>query len=93
MKLTVYYDGQFWVGVLEELDGGRLKAVRHIFGSEPYDWDIMNFINKQMLSCLEKANANVEVAAPIRPANPKKLAREVAKEAKKQVSLPLLKKL
>ena len=32
---------------------------------------------------MEKANANIEVHLPMRPSNPKRLARKVAKEAKK----------
>ncbi len=37
MKLTVYHDGQFWVGVVEEVVNGKLKAGRYLFGSEPKD--------------------------------------------------------
>ncbi|MBP2642998.1 MAG: hypothetical protein H6Q67_885 [Firmicutes bacterium] len=82
MKLTVYHDGQFWVGVLEEAADGKLRAARYIFGSEPYDWDVMKFVKLHMLSCLDAANANVETKIPIRPSNPKRLARQVAKEVK-----------
>lgn len=32
MKLTVYYDGQFWVGVIEVVNDGKLRAIRHLFG-------------------------------------------------------------
>ncbi len=28
MKLTVYYDGQFWVGVIEVVNDGKLRAIR-----------------------------------------------------------------
>ncbi|MBP2652190.1 MAG: hypothetical protein H6Q74_3015 [Firmicutes bacterium] len=55
MKLTVFYDGQFWVGVLEEVIDEKLKAVRYVFGSEPYDWDVMNFVNQRMLSWISRA--------------------------------------
>lgn len=30
MKLTVYYDGQFWVGVVEVVNNGKLRAFRHL---------------------------------------------------------------
>jgi len=35
MKLTIYHDGQFWVGVVEVERDGKLKAWRRVFGSEP----------------------------------------------------------
>jgi hypothetical protein len=40
MKLTIYHDGQYWVGVVEEQDQGKLKAARYIFGTEPKDEEI-----------------------------------------------------
>lgn len=83
MKLTVYHDGQYWVGVLEELVGKKLRAVRYLFGSEPYDYDVLSFVNKQMLSYISQANANIEVKVPVRPSNPKRLEREAAKETSK----------
>lgn len=34
MKLTVFFDGQFWIGVVEEVYVGKLKAGKYPFGSE-----------------------------------------------------------
>lgn len=82
MKLTVFYDGQFWVGVVEELIDGKLKAVRYVFGPEPYDWDVMKFVNHKMLLCISRTSNSVDVKIPVRPSNPKRLAREAAKEMK-----------
>ncbi len=31
MILTIYYDGQFWVGVTEIQENGRLKAYHRAF--------------------------------------------------------------
>lgn len=81
MKLTVYHDGQYWVGVLEDVVDGKLKAARYLFGAEPYDWDVMRFVNTKMLGCLNAATAQLAVKVPVRPANPKRLARQAAKEA------------
>ena len=33
--LTVYHDGQFWVGMFERIEEGRLSACRVVFGAEP----------------------------------------------------------
>ncbi|MBP2666451.1 MAG: hypothetical protein H6Q76_1431 [Firmicutes bacterium] len=83
MKLTVFYDGQFWVGVFEEIIGEKLKAVRYVFGSEPYDYNVMNFVNQRMLSYISRAGNSIDAKIPVRPSNPKRLARETAKEVKR----------
>lgn len=31
---TVYFDGQFWVGIVERIDEGGLSAARVVFGAE-----------------------------------------------------------
>ena len=39
--LTVYHDGQFWVGLAEHVEGGRYGAARIVFGAEPSDEEIL----------------------------------------------------
>lgn len=34
---TVYFNGQFWVGVLEHDDGTHVRAAQTVFGAEPTD--------------------------------------------------------
>ncbi|MBW5470813.1 DUF2992 family protein [Brevibacillus formosus] len=81
MKLTVYYDGQFWVGVVEENDNGRLKAGRHLFGSEPKDNEILEFIQKNLHEVTNKLSQEVDIKTSCdRRVNPKRLARQVARE-------------
>ncbi|WP_166241534.1 YjdF family protein [Paenibacillus turpanensis] len=83
MKLTVHYDGQYWVGIVESVNGTRLRACKHIFGSEPLDGEVMEFIQFRMLPLLETVTreASVQPLAE-RKVNPKRLARQVAKELK-----------
>lgn len=42
--LTVYHDGQFWVGLAEHVEGGRCGAARIVFGAEPSDEEILRFV-------------------------------------------------
>lgn len=35
--LTVYHDGQFWVGLAEHVEVGRYGVARIVFGAEPSD--------------------------------------------------------
>lgn len=42
--LTVYHDGQFWVGIIEHVEDGKLGAARIVFGAEPSDEEILQFV-------------------------------------------------
>ena len=48
VKLTVYFEDPFWVGVVEEQFGNHVKACRHVFGAEPKDAEVMEFVNTRM---------------------------------------------
>ncbi|KLU62456.1 hypothetical protein CEB3_c11900 [Peptococcaceae bacterium CEB3] len=85
MKLTVYYDDQFWVGVVEERVQTGLTVARHVFGSEPHDSDVLWFVNHVMLDLLTGSKPLTYDARPkVRPVNPKRLARQVSKEMRVQ---------
>jgi len=81
VKLTVFYDGQFWVGVVEEIVNGKLKAGRHLFGSEPKDQEVFAFVNTKLLDFMKglSEQLSVENRQP-RKMNPKRLARQAARE-------------
>ncbi|CAI6252172.1 hypothetical protein NRS6120_07000 [Bacillus subtilis] len=55
MKLTIYYDGQFWVGVVEVVNNGKLRAFRHLFGKEPRDSEVLEFVHNQLLNMMAQA--------------------------------------
>jgi len=85
MNLTVFYDGQFWVGVIERVTEEGLFASRHIFGAEPRDEEILEFV----LNDLGKIIDRQTVAIPIeekrkKRVNPKRLAREAARQMKEE---------
>lgn len=81
MRLTVYFDGQFWVGVAEDTDFDPPVVVRHIFGSEPLDAEIVRFVNGPMFTLLAGAalasSANqARVDNVVRSKSPKRRVRE-----------------
>lgn len=43
-KLTVFFEDPFWVGVFEKLDEGLLETSRVVFGAEPKDAELFDFI-------------------------------------------------
>lgn len=85
MKLTVFYDGQFYVGIIEMVSGNTLKAYRYVFGAEPKDQEILEFVNKDLLKWIEKFDQKgitIKNGVP-KKVNPKRLQRMVAKEMEK----------
>jgi len=81
MKLTVFYDGQYWVGVVEESTEGKLRAGRFIFGSEPKDQEVIQFIYTKLLDFMDGLSEEVELGHQLtRKINPKRLARMAARE-------------
>lgn len=40
--LTVYHDGQFWVGLAEHVEDGRYGAARIVFGDAPHETGLVD---------------------------------------------------
>ncbi|AUO13493.1 YjdF family protein [Priestia megaterium] len=85
MSLTIYHDGQFWVGIIEVVEGGKLKAFRYVFGPEPKDTEVLDFIYDRLLEVInQSAHAGIDVKIKSnKKVNPKRLQRQVAKERNK----------
>lgn len=97
-QFTLYFDGRFWVGVLEHHElrhGGdaisraiTVWAARHVFGAEPSDVELYDFLLTHGGALIDRAAVSPPVPAsrPVgssmtpRP-NPKRTARQAAKEA------------
>jgi len=77
--LTVYHDGQFWVGMFERVEGGKLCACRVVFGAEPSNEEIQELIVKRCRR-LRFTEPVASGSAPKVVANPKRRAREAARE-------------
>ena len=97
-QFTLFFDGRFWVGVLELHErrrgaeandqGGTVRAARHVFGAEPSDVELYDFLLTHGGALIDRAAASppVPVSRPVdssstpRP-NPTRAARQAAKEA------------
>lgn len=91
MKLTVYFDGQFWVGVVEEEYHQSLRVARHIFGAEPKDTEVLAFVNRNLPGLLDLSAEDLaqpsagRIATPaVAKINPKRRARQAAAEVQAQ---------
>ena len=79
--LTVYHDGQFWVGMAEHVEDGRYGVARIVFGAErPMRRSCSSLsANGEKLSFF--GDDPVETSKPAK--NPKRRAREAAKALKR----------
>lgn len=86
---TVFFDGSLWMGVLEVTDdSGAVRAARHVFGAEPSDAELWEFIATCANSLFDRAFAAPAVEASERrprtaARNPKRLARQAAREQRR----------
>ena len=80
-KLTVYFEGPFWVGVFERIENGKLSAAKVTFGAEPKDYEVYEFILKHYYDL----RFSPAVATVVREAkqNPKRMQRDIKKSLAK----------
>lgn len=78
--LTVYHDGQFWVGLAEHVEDGRYGVARIVFGAEPSDEEILQFVVSKWAKLSFFCHGPAEASKPAK--NPKRRAREAAKTLK-----------
>lgn len=81
--LTVFHDGQFWVGIFEHRDEERYGACRVVFGAvEPTDVELLAFV----VARWEKLPFNLaadevrSTDSALAHANPKRRQREARKQ-------------
>lgn len=79
-KLTVFFDNPFWVGVFECVEKNKLSVCRVVFGAEPKDYEVYDFILKNYKNL--KFGLSLEVKIKKIKNNPKRLQREVKKQSK-----------
>ncbi|MGE5328266.1 MAG: YjdF family protein [Deltaproteobacteria bacterium] len=79
IKLTVFFDSPFWVGVFERIENGRLEASRVVFGSEPKDYELYFFVLENYYKLVFGRPVEIEIEEQKR-INPKRLQKIVRKE-------------
>lgn len=78
IKATIFLDKRFWVGTFERTDKEGYAVARHIFGAEPSDPEVHEFIlnHYHELKFGEAKNITIQ----IQRMNPKRVQREVRRE-------------
>ncbi len=84
IKLTVLFDGAFWIGVFERVIDNKLEVAKVTFGAEPKDIEIYNFIlNKyQYLNFSNGISINQKTQKEV---NPKRMQRFLKKQVDKSL--------
>ncbi|HYF61234.1 MAG TPA: YjdF family protein [Herpetosiphonaceae bacterium] len=80
-RMTILFDDQYWVALIEGEENGEGRVYRHIFGGEPSGPEVYLFVLYGLAELLRRPAATVEIAPPPPPRalNPKRRAREAAR--------------
>lgn len=77
-KLTVYFEGPFWVGVFEVIENGKLSAAKVTFGVEPKDYEVYDYILRHYYDL--RFSTTVETVEKETKKNPKRMQRDIKKQ-------------
>ena len=84
ITLTVFFDGQFWVGIFERIDNGKLTVARVVFGAEPKDQQVLEMVLRDSYKL--RFSPPVEgVKMQTIASNPKRRQRQIARSNEKGV--------
>ena len=77
-KLTIYFEDPFWVGVFERNENGKLSVAKVTFGTEPKDYEVLEFINRNYYHL--QFSPAVETVVKDTKKNPKRAQRDAKKQ-------------
>lgn len=93
-KLTVFFEEPFWVGVFERTEGGKLSVSKVVFGAEPREFQVLEFVLKSYNTL--RFSPPVKAKREKKCVNPKRIQREARKQTltkgigtKSQIALQL----
>lgn len=84
VKLTVYFDDPFWVGVFERMENGTLSVCKVTFGEEPKDYAVWEFVLRHYDAL--KFSSAVKTEVKQSADNPKRRQRNAKSNFKMWVS-------
>ena len=83
MELSIFYNGQFFVALVEYKMVNNSKFIQYTFGNEPDDLEVLDFIHHQLMKSIDDVQTIVCTNNISRKVNTKRLQRQIAKEQKK----------
>ena len=82
IRLTVYFEDPFWVGVFERIEAGKLSAAKVTFGAEPKDYEVNEFIRRHFFGVPFSPAVTAEEKTERK--NPKRMIREAKRQTADQ---------
>ena len=77
-KHRVYFEEPFWIGVFERIEDGKLSVAKVIFGAEPKDYEVQQYIQKYYASL--KFSPAVDTVVRDIKRNPKRMQCEAKRQ-------------
>lgn len=77
--LNVFYEDPFWVGVFEKTFEDNLEVAKVVFGKEPKDGEVYEFVLKKYNS-IKFSSPIKDTNIKIKKVNPKKLQRKIKEQ-------------
>jgi hypothetical protein len=81
IRATIHFERKFWVGIFERTDREGYAVARNIFGGEPSDAEVYQFVLENY--CDLKFGPPQEFKLEIQRMNPKRVQRIVRREMEK----------
>lgn len=78
VAVNVFFEQPFWVGVFECISNGKLSVSRVVFGAEPKDYEVYQFILKNYYHL--RFSPAVAATVKVESRNPKRILREAHKQ-------------
>ena len=78
LKLTVYFEDPFWVGVFERTQNGTLSVCKITFGAEPKDYAVHAYVLRHFYEL--HFSPALSARQHVQFSNPKRRQRQVQKQ-------------
>ncbi len=78
VKLTVFFQQPFWIGLFERIEGEKLSVCKVTFGEQPKEQEVWEFILKKYHHL--QFSDWVETAIRKESTNPKRIQRQIKKQ-------------
>ncbi|MBE6056357.1 YjdF family protein [Clostridium sp.] len=83
IKLTVLFDEPFWIGIFEKQAQHKIQICRVVFGQEPKDYEVYDFILKNYYNLKFSDPISIDKKHKTK-INPKRMQRKIKKTVQKK---------
>ncbi|MEN6389433.1 MAG: YjdF family protein [Syntrophomonas sp.] len=82
VRLRVYFEEPFWVGLFERYYQGRITACKVVFGPEPRSWEIARFVDSRYQHLVFSPPVEGVFSFEAGRINPKRRQRSISRQMK-----------